>query len=165
MDVRVYATTMAGYNRWVNEQIFAAAASCADEDRRRAVGGAFGSLHATLEHLLVADQLWLQRFARVPLTAHEGRERLADFEVLRRERVSTDTAIDAWAAALTEDFAAAPFQFTSLAYQRDFTMPGWGAVTHLFNHQTHHRGQVTTLLRLLGCEAALSADLPVILAE
>jgi uncharacterized damage-inducible protein DinB len=72
MDVRTYATTMASYNRWVNGQIFAAATARTDEERRRPVGGAFGSLHATLEHLLVTDQLWLQRFARVPLTAHEG---------------------------------------------------------------------------------------------
>jgi uncharacterized damage-inducible protein DinB len=165
MDVRAYATTMASYNRWVNGQIFAAATARTDEERRRPVGGAFGSLHATLEHLLVTDQLWLQRFARVPLTAHEGRGRFADFEVLRTERDATDTAIEVWASGVDEAFAGSPFTFTSLAYKRDYTMPGWAAVTHLFNHQTHHRGQAATLLRLLGHEAPLRADLPIIMAE
>ena len=70
-----------------------------------------------------------------------------------------DGAIARWAATTDDDFAARPFPFHSVTYGRDRVVPGWAAVTHLFNHQAHHRGQVTTLLKQLGQDPGVT-DLP-----
>jgi uncharacterized damage-inducible protein DinB len=57
------------------------------------------------------------------------------------------------------DFAGVPFTYTSKVDGRTRTLPTWVLVVHLFNHQTHHRGQLTTLLNQLGCDPG-STDLP-----
>lgn len=159
MHLREVATAMAAYNRWVNAQIYEAAARLADDERRRVLGGAFGSVHGTLSHLIVGDRLWLQRFRGESVTIPTPGQ-FPDFESLRAARLETDSDIDAWAASLDDDFGDRPFHFRSIAYNRERSVPGWSVVLHLFNHQTHHRGQVLTLLRQLGSQAGIVADLP-----
>lgn len=159
MDVQQFARGMAAYNRWVNGQIYAAAEAIGESARRREIGGPFGSIHATLEHLVMTDTVWMQRFAGEPLTGFDMKPELATFEGLRAARAVADDRIEAWAASVDESFVAQPYTFTSRAYNRDITMPGWMAVTHVFNHQTHHRGQLVTLLRQAGYTGRLSADL------
>jgi uncharacterized damage-inducible protein DinB len=160
MNIREVAVSLSAYNRWVNHQIYEAAAVLSDEDRRRELGGAFGSVHGTLQHLIVADRVWLRRFRRQPLTAVTDQDRQVTFEELRVWRLETDSDLEQWAALLDPDFYEQPFSFTSVVYKRARTVPGWAAVLHVFNHQTHHRGQVMTLLRQLGSTVAISADLP-----
>ena len=82
---------------------------------------------------------------------------------LRRERATTDAAIEAWAAGLTAEHLAAPFSYRSSAGQR-YDHPLWWAVIHFFNHQTHHRGQLTTLLTQLGHDSGVT-DLVSLLRE
>jgi uncharacterized damage-inducible protein DinB len=161
MNIREVASTMAAYNRWVNAQIYEAATALSEEERRRTLGGAFGSVHGTLSHLVVSDQVWLQRFRGQPLTwPAAGQDVHADFASLREARLLTDADLEAWAASIDPAFGDRAFSFRSIVYNRDRTVPGWSAVLHLFNHQTHHRGQVMTLLRQLGSTAPISADLP-----
>lgn len=160
MEVKAFARGMAAYNRWVNAQLYDAAGAIGDEARRRELGGPFGSIHATLEHLVMTDTVWMQRFTGEPLTGFDMKPSLATFDGLRAARAVADDRIDRWAAALDDRFVAQPYTFTSRAYGRDLTMPGWMAVAHVFNHQTHHRGQVVTLLRQAGYTGRLSADLP-----
>jgi len=159
MDVKEFARGMAAYNRWVNEQLYDAAEAIGEEARRRASGGPFGSIHATLAHLVMADTVWMQRFAGEPLTGFDLPLPQGTFEALRAARVAADDRLERWAASLDETFVTQPYTFTSRAYQRDITMPGWVAVTHVFNHQTHHRGQVITMVRQAGYSGRLSADL------
>lgn len=159
IDMRDTAVALAAYNRWVNGQLYAAAGSLPDEARRREVGGAFSSVHGTLAHLVAADIVWLQRFRGEPVAAPEP-ARLETFEGLSGIRRLTDDAIDAWASSIDAGFASRPFHFVSKVYNRERTVPGWAAVLHFFNHQTHHRGQVTTQLRLLGATGPLVADVP-----
>ena len=161
MNIRDMASTMAAYNRWVNAQIYDAVGALSEDERRRPMGHAFGSLHATLTHLIVGDRLWLQRFRGQPAKLPPpGEELFPDFAALRAARLETDAEIDAWAATLDEAFADRQFSFRSIVYNRDRTTPGWAIVLHFFNHQTHHRGQVMTLLRQLGSTVAILADLP-----
>lgn len=142
----------ARYNRWMNAKVYAAAARLTDEERKRDRGAFFGSIHNVLNHLLVADRIWLGRFAgRVPEPGFmaEGIRKLdqelaSDFDELRRERDVTDAAIDALAGSLTVEALAGNLRFTRKGETRDYPM--WWIVTQLFNHQTHHRGQLTTLL-------------------
>jgi uncharacterized damage-inducible protein DinB len=160
MDLRLYAVRMAAYNRWMNEKVCAAAAGLSDEERKRDLGAAFGSVHGTLNHLLLTDQAWLQRFRGQPVTMKSLDQELhSDFEELRAARAAMDAEIEAWAAQLEEGFGTSPFRFYSVAYGQELTHPGWVLIAHLFNHQAHHRGQLTTLLSQLGADAGVT-DLP-----
>ncbi|MFO0686042.1 MAG: DinB family protein [Sandaracinus sp.] len=146
----------ARYNRWMNDKLYALVATLPDEARTRDMGAFFGSIHATLNHLLLADRIWLARFQGV--AAPEGfmapgiraldQELYADFDELRRERAKTDDELAAWVATLTAEQLAAPLVFTRRGQRTE--APLWWLVAHVFNHQTHHRGQVTTLLMQLG---------------
>ncbi|HEY7608245.1 MAG TPA: DinB family protein [Alphaproteobacteria bacterium] len=152
-----YARTMARYNRWMNDALYAAAARLADAERKRDLGAFFKSLHGTLNHILVGDRLWMGRFTgeivRFPSLAHEI---AADFAELGRERAKTDAAIDAYAAALTPERLAKPLVYRTFLDPRDVSFPLGFALMHFFNHQTHHRGQATTLLMQLGVDPGIT---------
>jgi len=161
MNVTAYACGMAAYNQWMNEKIYACAAELTDEERKRDMGAFFGSIHRTLNHLYLGDEAWMERLHGEPVSMKSPAEvRFDDFEPLRSARRVMDERIARWAARLTDDFMDGPFKFRSVTYQRDIEMPGWAAVTQVFNHQTHHRGQVSTLLKQLGKDPG-PTDLPV----
>ena len=110
-----------------------------------------------MNHILVADRIWLGRLAgRVSEPGFIGvdgiksldQELASDFDELRRERDATDAAIDAMVETLTAERLAGLFSLTRKGETRD--VPLWWVVTQLFNHQTHHRGQITTLLLQAG---------------
>ena len=161
MNIRDYASTMAVYNRWMNEKIYAAAAQLSDEQRKENRGAFFGSIHATLNHILLGDQAWLQRLRGQPVTMKSTRDELfSEFEALRSARASMDDELESWAGSLSDAFADAPYAFFSVSYQKHKSLPGgWVIVAHVFNHQTHHRGQITTLLSQLGQDVGVT-DLP-----
>lgn len=155
-----YCAVMADYNQWMNRSLYAVCAAMPDADRRKDCGVFFGSVHDTLNHLLYGDRSWLGRFTGEPFAVTViGQELYADFEELRAQREATDTRIIEWAGALMSDWLRAPFTYTSNVDNRTRTLPAWLLVTHLFNHQTHHRGQLTILLSQLGYDAPLT-DLP-----
>lgn len=152
-----YARVMARYNRWMNEKLYAVAEAIGDAGRKQDRGAFFGSIHRTLNHLLLADRVWLGRFTGAVLEEGElgpggirslNQELYADFDELRRERAKTDDAIDAFVATLTEDKLAGTLRYLRHGVVNE--QPLWQAVAHFFNHQTHHRGQVTTLLMQAG---------------
>lgn len=147
----VQARLMAAYNRWMNQRLYAVCAELSDAERRQDRGAFFGSIHGTLNHLLLTDNLWLSRFGERPFQVGSlDQELFADFAALRAERESTDRRIDAWAATLSEAALTADLEYTSLARPGTKRVPLWIAATHFFNHQTHHRGQLTALLSQCG---------------
>lgn len=160
----------ARYNRWMNDKLYALAATLSDDDRKRDAGAFFKSIHGTLNHLLLADRVWLARFQGI--TVPDGfmgpgirsldQELFVDFEELRRQRALTDGELSAWVEALTPDRLAAPLEYTR--HGQKVAAPLWGAVAHVFNHQTHHRGQVTTLLMQQGHDPGVT-DLFAMLRE
>ena len=98
-----YVRTMARYNRWMNERLYELAAGIPDAERKRDMGAFFKSIHGTLNHLLLADRVWLGRFAGPVFTPRSlDQEMYADFDELRREGAKTDDAIDSWVAGLTD---------------------------------------------------------------
>jgi uncharacterized damage-inducible protein DinB len=148
-----FCRTMSRYNRWMNERLCAVCAELPDETRKQDLRAPFRSVHGTLNHLLLGDRVWMGRFTEelfVPRSLDQ--ELYADFAELRTEREATDAAIEAWAAALTEERLEADFTFTAFVRPETRTLPLWFAVQHFFNHQTHHRGQLTTLLEQLGAD-------------
>lgn len=143
MNVSTYGNGMAAYNQWMNEKVYGCALELSDEQRKRDLGAFFGSVHLTLNHLYVGDEAWMQRVHGEPISMTSTREeRYTSFAELWTARQALDRRISAWAAQLTDAFADGVFRFRSVAYQRDIELPGWAVVAQIFNHQTHHRGQI-----------------------
>lgn len=156
MITPAYCRLMARYNRWQNEAVYAAAATLPDGTRKRNMGAFFKSIHGTLNHLLVADWVWLARLHAEPRTVDAlDQELYADFDELRRVRVATDDRIDRWVATLTSERLAAELHYTRVT-GGDCTNPIAFALSHLFNHQTHHRAQAGTLLMQCGVDPGVT---------
>ncbi|MZQ88006.1 damage-inducible protein DinB [Frigidibacter albus] len=144
---------MARYNAWQNDNLYAAAALLEDEGRRAPRGAFFGSIHATLNHLLWADRMWLSRFGRgeAPGGGIAGSVALvAEWQALCAARRDMDAVIVDWADALAPEDLAGDLAWYSGASGREMTRPKALCVLHLFNHQTHHRGQVHAMLTAAG---------------
>lgn len=145
--------TMARYNAWMNTKLYDAAATLTDAERKEDRGAFFGSLHATLEHLLLGDRAWMNRLAGRDYEMKPiGEPLIADFAELRAARVAMDADLLAWTAELTEAWLAETMEWESVVFGGSFAHPHWGLVQHMFNHQTHHRGQATTLLTQRGLD-------------
>ncbi len=147
----VQARDMAAYNRWMNQRMYAVCAELSDSERKKDMGAFFKSIHGTLNHILLGDKIWLGRFLGKPFQAADlGEELHSDFEALWEDRVATDEIIVSWAAALTDSELASKLEYTSLVNPATRKYEMWLVVAHFFNHQTHHRGQITTLLSQCG---------------
>lgn len=157
MDYPTYARTMARYNTWMNQRLYEACASLPDAQRKRDLGAFFKSIHGTLNHLLLADRVWLGRFKGVPFSVRGlDQELYADFAELRAERARTDAEIAAWAASLGAQDFARELHYIGISKPVPMSKPLWFAVTHAFNHQTHHRGQLTTLMMQSGIDPGVT---------
>jgi uncharacterized damage-inducible protein DinB len=153
-----YYTVMATYNQWMNQNLYGVCDDLSDGCLKSDRGAFFKSIQGTLNHILVADRIWLGRFTQQPFTAKLDAELYSDFSELRAQRELLDRTIIDWAHNLTTEWLEAQLLYTnSSGITR--TIPHWLLVTHMFNHQTHHRGQLTTLLNQLGYDAGVT-DLP-----
>ena len=144
---------MARYNAWQNGNLCGAAAALDDAARRAPRGAFFGSIHATLNHILWADRMWLSRFGRglAPTGGIAGSGTLvAEWEALLAARRETDAVIVDWADALAPGDLAGDLVWYSGAAGHEMTRPRALCVMHMFNHQTHHRGQVHAMLTAAG---------------
>jgi uncharacterized damage-inducible protein DinB len=153
MITPAYVRTMAAYNSEMNRRLYAAASRLPDAARRADRGAFWGSIHGTLNHLVWGDRIWMARFAgwpkpRVPMPESAGL--IGDFAELAAARETLDAALSAWAAQVGEAWLAGEETWHSGAAQRMQTHPRSLLVTHLFNHQTHHRGQVHAMLTAAG---------------
>ena len=163
MITPAYVCAMAVYNRWQNENLYGTADGLSDEVRKQQRGAFFGSIHGTLNHLLWGDQNWMSRFADTPKPKLAGipnspglHENWAD---LKRERAAFDEVIIGWAEKLDPAWLEGDLTWYSGASKRDVTKPKGLLVTHMFNHQTHHRGQVHCMLTQCGAKPG-DTDLP-----
>ena len=121
---------------------------------REECGAFFGSIHATLSHILWADQTWMHRLAGTPAPAASNiatsKDMVADWVELCAQRQAFDPVIADWAVTVTPEWLAGDLTWRSGATGRDISKPRWVLITHLFNHQTHHRGQVHCMLTQAG---------------
>lgn len=155
-----YARLLARYNRWMNERLYALCGELPDAERRRDRGAFFKSIHGTLNHLVYADLAFLSRFTGDPPEVPPlGVELYADFAELRAVRGALDERLALWAGGLTDAWLRSPHTYTSKVDGATRTLPSWILVAHLFNHQAHHRGQLTTLLSQRGIDPGIT-DLP-----
>ena len=159
---------MAKYNLRLNTQVYDAAGQLSDDELLADMGAFFKSLLGTLNHILVGDLLWLNRFASIksfsslqalknfPKPQTLNQILFEDFRQLKRTRIELDTLIHEW---LHTNACDTDFQ-QNLTYRnskgevstKDFAE----LLHHFFNHQTHHRGQVSTLLNQKGVDVGVT---------
>lgn len=165
MITPAFVHTMARYNAEANRRWYAAAATLTDAQRKEDRGAFFGSLHGTICHILWADRMWMSRFAgwdKPAITQKQSPTLYDDFAALHAARVDTDARILAWAEGVTQDWLDGELVWFSGSVQRELRQRRNLLVVHMFNHQTHHRGQAHALITALGA-ATGDTDLPFIL--
>ncbi|MFC6672308.1 DinB family protein [Marinobacterium aestuariivivens] len=162
MSLKDHFALLANYNQWMNAKVYAAAGHLGADELVKDRGAFFGSILGTLNHILVGDIIWLKRFATHPSCRSSLQEvanlpnpssldqiLFADFAALSQQRDWLDRQIVAWVAELSEDDLD-----LVLDYRNTRGVPaskGFSSlVLHFFNHQTHHRGQVSVLLSQAG---------------
>lgn len=159
--MRDYFSLMAGYNAWANARLLEACEALPAGAFTAERGGFFGSIAGTLNHLLVIDRIWTARLAGTPLPSY-GLDTLLfdDLAQLRAARDVEDANLVAYVAGLTDEACAEEFRWVRKADGVEVVGPLWKTLAHLFNHQTHHRGQAHDLIGQAGI-APPSLDLPV----
>ncbi|WP_428029633.1 DinB family protein [Ancylobacter sp.] len=150
----------AAYNEWANQRLYAAAARLSEGQYRADRGAFFGSVHGTLNHILVGDRLWMRRITGTG-DAPAGLDTIL-FETLAElahARAAEDTRIIDHMNQLDATALEAELSYANVSGSR-FSQPLASVLDHVFNHQTHHRGQVHCLISShLGNEAAPPLDL------
>lgn len=167
-----FAQVMARYNAWQNQWMFQAADGLGDAARRQDRGAFFGSIHATLAHLMWGDTLWIARFdggpsaPPLPSGGFGGVDwaGLYDWPTLMAERPKLDARIAAWSWSVDPSDFDGDLCWYSGMLGREITRPRALCVMQLFNHQTHHRGQVHAMLTACGVRTT-DTDVPFMPAE
>lgn len=164
MNCADHIRLMASYNEWMNTKLYDVARSLPTEELIADRKAFFRSILGTLNHVVVGDTIWLKRFATHPVgyAALESMKNLpnpssldqilfADIQDLSDYRKTLDRIIIEWAQSIQESDLDHVLRYANtkgIVSQRNF----FGLVMHFFNHQTHHRGQVTTLLSQAGVD-------------
>jgi len=155
-----YCAAMAEYNQWMNERLYAACDILEDSERKKDRSAFFGSIHRTLNHILYGDLAFLSRFTGNPAVVPElGVDLYHEFQALWAARSKLDIRILDWAQSLSRDWLSEELTYESKVDGITRTVPRWILVTHMFNHETHHRGQITTLLSQMGLDIG-TTDIP-----
>jgi uncharacterized damage-inducible protein DinB len=146
MDLTTHFQLLAQYNRIANERLFAVCAQLEDGEYRKQRAGSFGSIHGLLNHILLGDRRWLALFEiGERVTPPLNQILYDDFPGLRDGRAHEDARIELFFTTLDADFWGRSFAYTN-NQGRDYVETAHVACSHLFNHQTHHRGQVHVML-------------------
>ncbi|WP_299478789.1 DinB family protein [uncultured Roseibium sp.] len=151
---------MAKYNAWMTEKAYAAAGKMSDAERKADRGAFFKSVHSTLNHILFADRVWMSRFSEVPYATNGMGVDIYDvFSELRSAHLEMSRDISVFTNQLSPDWLAQTMTWTRSTDGVSRQRPRWLLVLHMFNHQTHHRGQLSTLLMQKGIDIGVT-DLP-----
>lgn len=162
MITPAFAQCMARNNQWQNSNLITAADTLDDAARRQNRGAFFDSIEETFSHLLWADLAWMHRLAGDPMPPNgitHSTKMIEDWETFRTERATLDRRIIDWANGLPADWFDGNLSWHSAILGGEITKPRAEPVMHLFNHQTHHRGQIHAMLTAAGAEPG-DTDLP-----
>lgn len=146
--VKHHLQQLAEYNRWANARLYQAALTLNELDYRRNVGAFFKSLHGTLNHLLLTDRLWLKRLTSVgDHPSNLGAILYEDRVQLALARAEEDDRLVSFVATLDDNEISGPLTYMTTTGKK-YEQSRADILTHLFNHQTHHRGQAHTILTI-----------------
>jgi uncharacterized damage-inducible protein DinB len=157
-----YLRLMARYNAWQNASLYGAAETLTDEARKSDRGAFWRSIHGTLSHVFWGDSVWAHRLGGYPAVTVGIKgsgsfvEAWADLAARRR---ALDEELKVWMGRLTEADLAGDVSWNSAALGRAVTKPKALLLAHMFNHQTHHRGQAHAMLTAAGAKPE-DTDLP-----
>lgn len=165
---------MAEYNELMNAKLYEVAMTLSDEALAVNRKAFFGSIIGTLNHLVVADTVWLKRFAThpanysalefvkvIPMPISLDQLLFTDIRSLSAHRKELDQIINEWAHSILEeelDYVMAYSNMKGIAANKNY----FSLVMHLFNHQTHHRGQATTLLSQTNVDVGITDLLAIV---
>ncbi|WP_340110270.1 DinB family protein [Pikeienuella sp. HZG-20] len=152
--MKAHFEMLAAYNAWANRRLYTAAHTFGDAARKAPAGAFFGSLHNTLNHLLVTDRIWMRRFTGEGET-HDRLDAVpfSAFDALRDAREALDARIVTYVGGLSDANLAGDIAYTRTTTPEPITQALSPALAHFFNHQTHHRGQCSQMLTAAGAEA------------
>ena len=139
------------YNYWARNRQLEACAPLTQEQFLRPMGSSFSSLRDTLVHLAVAEWLWLERWQERSPRAMATAEEFPTLEAIEERWRTVEHGVREYLAGLNEQGLARPLTYINLKGET-WPYPLWRTLLHIVNHQTYHRGQVTTLLRQLGTQ-------------
>lgn len=176
MSLKQHFELLASYNQWMNSKVYDAARQLTATDFAKDRGAFFGSILATLNHIVVGDTIWLKRFATHPsclITLQEvvklpsptslNQIIFHDFSSLNEHRDWLDEQIINWIGELSDDdldYVLTYHNTKGVSANKCYS----NLLLHFFNHQTHHRGQVSTLLSQAGADIGVT-DLLVLVPE
>jgi len=141
-----YFTTLSHYNAWANRRLYQACETLSETEYMRERGSFFGSLHATLNHILVADRIWVARIeGRTPPNLKLDQILYGDLIGLKMARVAEDEHIRIMVGGITQDRLDQPLEYRDSRGDR-FETPLRLVLGHFFNQQAHHRGRAHGLL-------------------
>lgn len=153
MITPAYVIEMAAYNVWQNNGLYRVVQAMDEADVRADCGAFFGSIFGTLNHLLWGDLLWMSRFdggpAQSPVIA-DSAAFAATVGDWVDQRIRTDARIVTWAAGVTASDLSGDLTWFSGSLNAEVAKPTATCITHFFNHQTHHRGQLHAMLTAAG---------------
>ncbi|EHJ92159.1 DinB family protein [Vreelandella boliviensis] len=169
MELQPHFELMASYNQWMNTKVYDVASKLTTAELSEERGAFFSSIFGTLNHLVVADTIWLKRFAMhpsstartlavmidLPMPQRLDQVMFDDLEGLKAHRRWLDTVIINWVGALTDDDLSTTLSYHNtkgVASKRCFS----SLIFHFFNHQTHHRGQISTLFSQAGVDIGVT---------
>lgn len=168
MSLKSNFELMADYNRWMNESVYLAASKLSVDELSKDRGAFFGSIIGTLNHILVGDIVWLKRFSDHPsesktldyVRALDKPKSLdailyPEFKNLENARIKMDEVIQDFAQEITDGALASNLSYSNTKGE-PFSKNFAHIIQHFFNHQTHHRGQVSTLLSQAGVEVGVT---------
>lgn len=168
MPGTAHITLLARYNEWMNNKLYEAAAALPPEELAADRKAFFGSLLATLNHIAVADTIWLKRIAAhprfatalaplaaLPAPAALDQPLCDSFSALRERRIFLDRLVLDWTGSLSDDDLLAVISYRRMNGEANRRQLGL-LLMHFFNHQTHHRGQATTLLSQAGIDVGVT---------
>jgi uncharacterized damage-inducible protein DinB len=144
---------LARYNAVANARLYEVCGQLSDDEYRKERAGSFRSIHRTLNHILLGDRIWMDRFARAGQTTTPKLNQILydDFPALRAAREAEDSRIEEFMLAMSDAFLAQEFEYVNNAGVLCVD-PATVVMTHLFNHQTHHRGQIHVMLSQAGVQ-------------
>lgn len=159
---------LAKYNQWINSRFYQAAEQLSQEELDQNRGAYFGSISGTFNHILVGDILWLKRFANHPVNFTSldalrnfetppslDQQLYKNFKELQKVRRQIDEMIRSLCGQIQETDLEHKLSYSNskgLPFQKNFG----SLLQHLFNHQTHHRGQASTLLTQQGIDVGVT---------
>jgi uncharacterized damage-inducible protein DinB len=152
----IYAT-FARYNRWMNEKLMDECGKLSDEERKQDRGAPFRSIHGLWNHVLLADSIWLSRFENSSFAVDSlGQKLFADWNELRDARRAMDERIEAFVKELDAEKLASTLRYVGIVQPEPRAIPFALALSHLFNHGTHHRGQISALMEQAGLDCGVT---------